>query len=179
MRCALLVVSLLLGLSLGCRADGTFNKVSTTKFTGYVLPKDLADGWERTYTGPVQFDAGGSWAPTSSQAIDANKAARQFIARAAKDPGLGYPGATGSNLDWAKSHIQEIDKNYAHYEIQFVGIQVAGKKEILCNYFCPDKIMQLDPSRDFVALYDGGACFWHIEYGVGTKSCANLLINGD
>jgi hypothetical protein len=179
MRYALLVVSLLLGLSMGCRADGTFNKVSTTKFTGYVLPKDLADGWERSYTGPVQFDAGGSWAPTSSQAIDANRAARQFIARGAKDPALGYPGATGSNLDWAKTHIQQIDQTYAHYEIQFVGIQVAGKKEILCNYFCPDKIKQLDPSRDYVALYDGGACFWHIEYVVGADKCVNLLINGD
>jgi len=179
MRFVLLVMSLWLGLALGLHADPVFEKVRGAKFTGYLVPKEIADGWMRTYNNPQWLDDGQCWVPTSAQAITAEKAAHDAIVRAQKDAKIVFPGDTDGALEWHRKLLTEVDQKYPRYEIQFVGILVQGKKEIFCNYFCRDATGQLDPSHDFIFVYRGGSCFWQIEYVPETKSYTGLQINSE
>ena len=179
MRYAALLLGLWLGLAINGHADQTFEKVRGAKFTGYLVPKAIADGWMRTYNDPKWLDDGQCWVPTSAQAIEAEKAVRDYITRAQKDAKVAFPNDTGSVSEWRQKSLVEVGQKYPQYVIQFVGIMVNGKKQIFCNYSCRDTSQQLDPSRNFIFVYDGGSCFWQIEYVPGTKSCTGLQINGN
>lgn len=179
MRYAGLLAGIWLVLAISCRGDETFAKVRGGSVTGYIIPKVIADGWMRTYNDPQWTDDGKCWMPTNAEAVAAEKAVRDVITRAQKDVKAAFPNDPESALSLDRRQLAEIDKQYSRYGIQFIGVLVHGKKEIFCNYFCRDATKQLDPAHDFIFLYDGGSCFWRVEYIPETKSCAGLQINSE
>lgn len=63
------------------------------------------------------------------------------------------------------------------YFRQYIGITRNGRKQIYVNAFCRD--VPPPPSwRDrLVVADDGGACFWHAIYDLGTGRFLSLAIN--
>jgi hypothetical protein len=179
MRCVALWAVGWLGLALGCRADQPFQKVQGTTFVGYIIPKSEADGWMRTDRNTLPVDDGQCWVPTVDEATAAEKSVRGFIARAQKDVKVAFPNDPENALSLDRRQLGEIGQKYSRYGVQFIGIVVHGQREIFCNYFCRDATGQLDPSRNFIFMYDGGSCFWRVEYVPATKSCTGLEVNGE
>lgn len=174
------ILGLFLILAVVCRGDQGLQRVGGSNFTGWIVPKATADGWMRTYNNNEKWmDDGQCWTPTAGEAIAAEKAARDLIARAQKDPKVAFPNDPDNALSMDRRQLGEIDKKYSKYGIHFIGVTVNGKKEIFCNYFCLDAIHQLDPTHDFIFFYKGGSCFWRVEYVPATKSCTGLEINSD
>jgi hypothetical protein len=62
------------------------------------------------------------------------------------------------------------------YKRQYLGIVVAGHKRIFCNFFCwTDRPLSDKP----VFVFDGGECFFRIEYDLKDKKCYNFNANGE
>lgn len=78
--------------------------------------------------------------------------------------------------DWQKAEITKIRKNLSAYNVQFVGIEINGKKRIWCNFFRGDNFKNW--KKQVVHVLDGGFWFWQIEYVLEKDSCISFRSNG-
>lgn len=62
------------------------------------------------------------------------------------------------------------------YKRQYVGIRKQGRRTILANFFCDTLRMKWRTNR--YEVFDGGDCFFQIEYDVDEQTFSNLMING-
>ena len=179
MRRGALLFLCLVGLTLGCRADVAFTKIHSARFTGYIVPKEKADGWMREYNDPQWVDASGGWEPSPAQCVEAEKAVRAYLAGVQKNIASGFPGYPADTMKWETGRVDEIVKSYPQYVVQFTGITVGGTREIFCNYSSLPAKSDIDPQRNFVFVYAGGSRYWQVVYDPAKKSCSRLMINGD
>jgi hypothetical protein len=62
------------------------------------------------------------------------------------------------------------------YYRQYIGLTRGGKKIIYGNFFCDP--MGLDWQETFVAVEDGGDCYFQVEYDVEGRFFIKLMVNG-
>ncbi len=81
-----------------------------------------------------------------------------------------------------EAHLKANPKAYADlwtkipkYKRQYLGIVVNGHKRIFCNFFCLLEGPLTD--KPFI-VFDGGACFFRIEYDLNDKKCYDFQANG-
>jgi hypothetical protein len=82
-------------------------------------------------------------------------------------------------LQQAKLGNHEKDrilKNIKSYKRQYVGIFTGGKKELFINFFCES--FQEEWTKRFLIVEDGGACFFRVNFSMGTKTFHGLEVNG-
>jgi len=114
----------------------------------------LADGGDVAYSRDGKVE--GYWVPTD-----------ETIARAA--PAV---------LDYIEAQSAEIYAKLERYRCQYVGIVVAGKKRIYCNFFeFTDD--EADWKERFVFVFDGGDMYFQLEYDVDSGGCLNFEVNGE
>ena len=129
----------------------------------------------------------------------AEKAAHRMVHQATVAPEKVFPeiashpgGFAIPTLATLKTQATSIDKNYDSYIRQYVGlIKWDGRKSmklIYCNYFRNGRVQRIvanelvdcnefNPATDFIAVEDGGAGFWQVQYDLNSKTCLGLSIN--
>ncbi len=75
----------------------------------------------------------------------------------------------------SKFHTPDLWRKLPEYKRQYVGIVVNGHKRIFCNFFCWSH-RPLDDKPVFV--FDGGECFFRIQYDLDDKRCYDFNANG-
>ena len=73
---------------------------------------------------------------------------------------------------------KEIFRNIDLYRCQYFGIIIKGKKRLYCNFFrltAYEKDWRTNP----VVVFDGGNCYFQLEYDIETGKCLNFSINGE
>jgi hypothetical protein len=67
----------------------------------------------------------------------------------------------------------------ASYNIQYLGVEVNGTRQIFVNASC--EFFDMSAARwnsHLFMVYDGFTCFWHVFYNPVTRSFSNFEING-
>lgn len=70
----------------------------------------------------------------------------------------------------------EIRENYDSYQHQHFGYIMDGQQYIYGNYFCDS--FGVDWRNTFVAVDDGGSCFFQAIYDVSANEITQVYING-
>ncbi len=179
MRGTAILICLGASMWMKASAEPTFIPVHDAKFVGYILPRASGESAMHWYNDPKWLDPNRGWEPSNDQAIEAERAVHRFMDQAGEDIRIAFPKGTKPEVEWNRPKVAEIRKRYRRYEIQFIGITSHGVREIFCNYFVPSPSDSVDPSRNFVMVFDGGSFYWQIIYVPATKSCRELSINGE
>ncbi len=87
-------------------------------------------------------------------------------------------GAEPIVLEYIEAKSAEIFAKLDRYQCQYVGIVVAGKKRIYCNFFEPTED-EADWEENFVFVFDGGDMYFQLEYDVESSRCSNFAVNGE
>ncbi|HEX8296730.1 MAG TPA: hypothetical protein VF593_10540 [Chthoniobacteraceae bacterium] len=113
----------------------------------------------------------GEWTPTQAQAQRAFARVQIFLQ---KQNGLDGSG---------KKAIAQIKSKKSGYRVQFSGSRKGGKEIVVCNFFPAKNSAGVDSfsywKQRQVAVFDGGADFWRIEYDPAADTCGNFQWNGD
>ena len=97
------------------------------------------------------------WTPTKEQVMKAEEKIEEYL----------------KNNPVSNAH--DLWRKLPDYKRQYVGVIVDGHKRIFCNFYCWNKRLSDKP----VFVFDGGACFFRIEYDVDNQKCYNFETNGD
>ena len=102
---------------------------------------------------------GGSWHPTATVMNDVKTALEPYIKEQAK--------------------IRERKlRNWGEYIFQYQGGEEKGRRYLFINALCrPDPRWKLED--DFQMVFDGGSCYFHLEYDPTRREFHGLIINGD
>jgi len=181
-----LVASLVVSLA---RADAPFIKISMEIGDGYVVPAEYAAAHKAevlgSIPGHVQID--GFWTPTQQGVETAERAFRDLIRSAAKDPSVLFPdladasvNATADALQHQQVELNLVSQNFGAYLRQYVGIIVDGQKLILCNYAHGPTV---DPSTEYLSVEkyfvgDGSVQFLQGRVDEHAKTCSNVSFIG-
>ena len=66
---------------------------------------------------------------------------------------------------------------WSEYTFQYQGrATLLGRKYVYVNAFCGHESRSLD--REWIAVMDGGACYFSAKYDPATKLVYDLLVNG-
>ena len=100
------------------------------------------------------------WSPTSEQVRNLEEALPRFLQRA-----------------WPAGHPPI--KNLEKYLRQYFGITRGGKRTILLNAAC-ESYASTNPKwhERFIFVFDGGSCFFQVEYDPDSLQFRNLNVNG-
>jgi hypothetical protein len=178
-------------------ADGPLVRVSLApgSHSGYIVPESYANEYKAevmtSIPGLTKFE--GFWTPTEVDVIVADRAFREMIHAAVKDPTLLFPDlapnpdpavpanlAAASELENERNELALVSRNYGGYLRQYVGIIVDGQKLVFCNYSEGTKV---DPSTDYIFIErvfvrDGGIRFLQCRFDPIEKTCSNVSMIG-
>jgi len=110
-----------------------------------------------------------AWVPTKEETSKALSAIAIF---------LQNPEEHKNYSKVAQNKISLIHKLFLNYRVQFVGIDVDGKRIIHCNFF-PNSESFSYWKESYVFVFDGGYSFWRIDYDINNGRCFNFEYNGD
>ena len=66
------------------------------------------------------------------------------------------------------------------YTFQYQGkISVLGGRFVFVNAFCDSSLNDDQMRAEWVEVFDGGTCYFRVEYDVKTKRLRKLLVNGE
>jgi hypothetical protein len=67
------------------------------------------------------------------------------------------------------------------YKRQYVGIVVGGRKRIYANFVCNSAVAEhfADWKSRPAQMLDGGACYFQVDYDVGSGELSDLQVNGE
>ena len=100
------------------------------------------------------------WTPSAEQVQDLERALPGFLERA-----------------WPEG--QPPIENLEAYLRQYFGISRDGRRIIFLNAACASYASTNPKWRDsFIFVFDGGSCFFQLEYEPSTKQFRNLSVNG-
>jgi hypothetical protein len=177
------------------RADDVLIHVVLGSRNGYIVPESYAEAFAAELTasipGPVKID--GFWTPPEQDVAVADRAFRDTIRAAAKDPTVLFPDLAPNpdptapvdennarELDHQRSELALISDNYDLYARQYVGIIIDGQKLVLCNYSDGTK---LDPAAGYIFIQktfvsDGTVHFLQCRFEPLLKNVTHVSIIG-
>lgn len=101
------------------------------------------------------------WTPTTDQALALEMGLTSFL-------------QTASTSEQNRAQLLE---NLAAYRRQYFGIAFkGGERLIYASYFCDDRFDQWLVA--YIAVDDGGACFFQVVYNPAANLFSNLRVNG-
>jgi len=66
------------------------------------------------------------------------------------------------------------------YTFQYQGkTSVLGDRYVFVNAFCDSSRNDDQMRTEWVEVFDGGTCYFHVEYDLKNKRLRNLLVNGE
>ena len=169
------------------RADEPFLPVDLGSATGYIVPEKAAAadkaGLTASMPGVEKID--GFWTPTEANARQAERALRETLERAAKDPSLLFPDLAGKEkgdfmLELERDNLNQVLQHYDVYGRQYAGIILMGKRLVFCNYA---DVRGVDFSRIYISMdhyfaTDGVTHFLLARFDPEAKTCANISMIG-
>lgn len=108
------------------------------------------------------------WIPTKKNTAKALNAIYEFLQNS--DEHKPYS-------EFAQNELKLILKRFPNYRVQFMGIVIAGKKIIHCNFFPINESFSYWKDS-YVFVFDGGYSFWRVDYDINTSKCFNFESNG-
>jgi hypothetical protein len=176
----LALVALVIGVAVaGCGgADSTSNSSGGTSTTETTVSTGTDE--ERGPSTPIEAEgyhgfrftpeAWGERDPGTGDVLTGLHQASEADVAAAEG---SLPAAFGaSDRPEAKDVLERLDE----YTRQYVGFERDGRRLVYVNAFCTDT--GRDPSREIVAVLDGGDCFWQAQVDPATGAVVSLSING-
>ncbi len=196
MRLAVLL-SLAAGLMVcaAARADDAMLHVLVGKHDAYIIPESYALAYKAdlvaSMVGAPKID--GFWTPPLQDVTVADRAMRDVIHAAAKDPTVLFPDLApdpdpNAPVDEGKAKERErqrtelslISDNYESYARQYLGVIIDGTKYVYCNYSHGTSV---DPATGFVFIQktfanDGTIQFLNSRFEPLLKNATNLSFVG-
>jgi hypothetical protein len=122
-------------------------------FVGVIFPADM-----KAFQG--QFPKGTRyWTPLKSDVLAAEHELVPYL-RVSKDP-----------------QVREILAKIATYKRQYIGIALAGHKQIYMNFFC-DADTSDTWKNGQIEVMDGGSCYFNLRFAPDSKNFSRFQING-
>jgi hypothetical protein len=195
-RSAILILSVMAAFGPFARsADGPFVRINLESRIGYIVPETYASEHKAdllaSVPGPVKIT--GFWTPSEQDVAVADRAFRDLIHAAAKDPTILFPDLAPSSdpaepadpgkadqLEQERNELALVSENYDSYRRQYVGIIIDGQELVFCNYSAGTKA---DPADDYifiqkVFLSDGTIHFLQCRFDPEAKTCSNVSMIG-
>lgn len=125
--------------------------VHTSDFDGVIFPAGMK-AFQTEFPKGVRY-----WTPSESDVLVAERELIPFLSR--------------SN----DARVKQILSRIKTYKRQYVGVVIAGHKDLYFNLFC------MAPNywtRAEVVIFDGGTCFFNLQFSTETKSFSDLRVNG-
>jgi hypothetical protein len=132
---------------------GTNEKIKTDDFEGIIFSA------ENAATTGVANQGETYWTPSQVEVLALESQLGPYLQQAAP---RDYPGPL---------------RDLSEYKRQYVGILVNGQQVIFVNFFC--NTHELDWSREFVFVTDGGSCYFEVKYNLETGKFSELSIHGE
>ena len=102
---------------------------------------------------------GGSWEPTAAVLTNIKETLQSYIKEQAKAPARPL-------------------RKWREYTFQYQGIEDKGRNYVFINALCrPDPRWKLED--DFQMVFDGGSCYFHLNYDPARRQFFGLIINGE
>ncbi len=177
------------------RAGDAFTHVQIGAKDGYIVPEEYAAACREDLLAslPSEVKLDGFWTPPLQDVTVADRALRDLIHAAAKDPTVLFPGLAPNpdptikqsddnkrELERQRAELELISENYDTYTRQYVGIIVDGQKLVLCNYSDGTK---LNPAAGYIFIQktfvaDGSTRFLQCRFEPLLKNVTNVAIVG-
>jgi hypothetical protein len=177
------------------RADDALFHIMIGSRNGYIVPESYASAYQAdivaSMPGAVKID--GFWKPPEQDVAVADRALRDVIHAAAKDPTVLFPELAPSpdpaapvdadrarELERERGELALISENYDNYARQYVGIIIDGQKLVLCNY---SEGTKADPAAGYIFIQktfvpDGATHFLQCRFEPLLKNVTNVSIIG-
>jgi hypothetical protein len=195
-RLAILISFAAFGLTFSAVwADESLVRVALGSHSGYIVSERYAREHKAdliaSIPGPVKID--GFWTPPEQDVAVAERAFRELIHSAAKDPTILFPDlapgtdttvaanvAAAADLENERYELSLVSSNYSGYSRQYLGIIVDGQKIVFCNYAV---VPQVDPSANYIFIQkvfvdDGTVHFLQCRFDPVEKTCSNVSMIG-
>ncbi len=196
MRFAILLSLAAWGLAVSAaRADDAMLHVVIGQHNAYIIPESYAIAYKAdliaSMPGLEKID--GFWTPPLQDVTVADRAMRDVIHAAAKDPTVLFPDLApdpdpNAPVDENKTRDREhqraelalISENYESYARQYLGIIIDGQKYVYCNYSDGTKV---DPATGYVFIQktfvnDGTVHFLQCRFEPLLKNATNISFIG-
>ena len=70
--------------------------------------------------------------------------------------------------------------NDSYYFLQYVGyIDSKGNRTVFVNAVCKSYGQKSDLWKDWIFVFDGGSCYYHIKVDLTIKKCFDFSVNGE
>ena len=93
---------------------------------------------------------------------------------------LGLEGQLGTFLrqnSAAFNRQPPVWEQLENYKRQYAGLTIKGRQVIHGNFFCTDT--GLDWTQEWVLVFDGGDCFFQLQFDMESGSFIDLMVNGE
>jgi hypothetical protein len=177
------------------RADDALIHAALETHSGYIMTESLAFASKADLVAsiPGEPTIDGFWTPPEQDVAVADRAFRDLIHAAAKDPTLIFPDLAPNpdptepvdadkarDLERERAELALISGNYDSYVRQYVGIIIAGQKLVFCNYSDGTKV---NPASDYIFIQktfavDGSSRFLQCRFEPLLKTITNVSIIG-
>ena len=123
-----------------------------------IVTKEKAEGMGIT---SLLRESDDFWAPSVSDVLKLEEKIDEYLSQ-------------NSNLFYRQPPVWErLDE----YQRQYIGFERGGKQIIYGNYFCDSTGKNW--RQEFVFVFDGGDCFFQVEYDVESGTFIKLWVNGE
>lgn len=131
---------------------------------------------------PTAVKTGQSWVVTrpvvAAQVLDT--CSRSSPGR---EPGrvTGYWAPSRQQVEQLEAQLPSLEAQVpkaAHFDRQYVGIEMDGRQLIYLNAFHLPDDADIDPARDAIRVCDGGAQFWGAVFDPASGSFSDVQFNG-
>ncbi len=177
------------------RADDAMLHVVVGKHDAYIIPESYALAYKADLTAsmPGLAKIDGFWTPPLQDVTVADRAMRDVIHAAAKDPAVLFPdlapdpdpnAAPDDNKtrerEKQRAELALISENYETYARQYLGVIIDGTKYVYCNYSDGTKV---DPATGYVFIQktfvnDGTVHFLQCRFEPLLKQATNVSFVG-
>jgi len=123
-----------------------------------IVTKEIAEGMGIT---SLLRESDDFWAPSVSDVLKLEEKIDEYLSQ-------------NSNQFYRQPPVWErLDE----YQRQYIGFERDGKQIIYGNYFCDSTGKNW--RQEFVFVFDGGDCFFQVEYDVESGTFIKLWVNGE
>jgi len=81
------------------------------------------------------------------------------------------------NSESSQKNIKGLQQRWKNYSVQYQGAKRNGTRVVFLNALCSQGERDLD--KGFVRIYDGGDCYFVLNYDPQAKKFSDLWINGE
>ena len=190
--CNAIAIGALAGLAAGCsehqpaaQEREAFHVISGRWIEGAIVPGgSFAEGPEEAGK-MLDLPVEALWTPTTRDVVHAEACIRRAVTAGETSldqviesvrPGAERPSA--EYRPYVLEDIRRIAAAFTEYRAYYVGMMVAGRKLVYCNFF-PKSGGDEAWKSEWVEVEDRGSWYWRIWYDVEADRVTGFDVNGD